>query len=109
MGAKCAVLTGIRLNEGKIGAYAYHSDTNSFFFYENELLPVSFHGTGDIFASAFLGAHMRGLPINEALTLAVDFTLESMKKTLADPKHRFYGVNFEEAIPLYVARLSHLA
>ena len=109
LGARCAALTGIRLNEGKIGVYAYHSDTDTFFFYDNELLPVSFHGTGDIFASAFLGAHMRGLSIDEALTLAVDFTLESMKKTLADSHHRFYGVNFEEAIPLYVQRLSHLS
>ena len=50
---------------------------------------------------------MRGCPLEDALRLAVDFTLESIRKTVADPEHRWYGVNFEEAIPLLVSRLSH--
>lgn len=41
----------------------------------------------------------------DALTLAVDFTLECMKLTVADPESRFYGVNFEEALPMYISRI----
>ncbi len=106
LGTKCAALTGISLHEGKIGVYAYHADTDSFYFYENEKLPVSYHGTGDVFASCALGACMRGLSVDESLRLAVDFTLESMKMTAKDPERRFYGVNFEEALPLLISRLS---
>ena len=105
LGAKCAALTGISLEEGKIGVYAYDSVTDSFFSYYNEKLPASFHGTGDIFASATLGAYMRGLSVNDSLALAVDYTLECMKCTMRDSEARFYGVNFEQALPMYINRL----
>ena len=45
---------------------------------------------------------MRGIPIEKSLAIAVDFTLECMKKTEEDPTHRFYGVNFEYALPYYI-------
>lgn len=106
LGAKCAVLSGIGFSPDRIGFYAYDSRRNEFSSYYNERLPVTYHGTGDIFASAAFGALMRGKDLTEAFTLAVDFTLESMRATLRDENRRFYGVNFEEALPLYIARLN---
>jgi pyridoxine kinase len=93
------------LKDGKIGVYFYDSIKDSYYYYCNEYLPVSYHGTGDIFASATLGALMRGKSYEASLALAVDFTLECMKKTMADENRRFYGVNFEEALPFYVSKL----
>ena len=107
LGAKRAALTGIQLEDGKIGVYFYDSVKNTYYSYFNEHLPVSYHGTGDIFASATLGALMRGMSVENSLKLAVDFTLECMKKTMADENRRFYGVNFEEAIPFYVDRINN--
>ena len=49
---------------------------------------------------------MRGFTVPEALSIAVDFTLLTMRKTLADNEHRFYGVNFEEALPYYIERIN---
>ena len=46
----------------------------------NGKLTVSYHGTGDIYASAALGAIMRGISIEKSLSIAVDFTLECTKK-----------------------------
>ncbi len=106
LGCKRAALTGISFSDDKIGVYAYNSEDGSYFSYFNEKLPVSFHGTGDIYASATLGAYMRGLSVEDSLALAVDFTLECMKCTLRDPEARFYGVNFEQALPMYIKRLS---
>ena len=106
LGAKCAALTGISFDESKIGYYFYNSETDEYYSYFGEKLPVSYHGTGDIFASAALGAYMRGKTLPEALNVAVDFTLECMKKTMADPDRRFYGVNFEEALPLLYDKLN---
>ena len=105
LGCKRAALTGISLEDGKIGVYYYDSITDSYYSYFNEYLPVSYHGTGDIFASATVGALMRGLSYEDALTLATDYTLECMKLTMADPDRRTYGVNFEEALPMYISRI----
>ena len=105
LGCPTAAITGISFEEGKIGVYYYDSRCDKYFYYCNEKLPVSYHGTGDIFASATLGGLMRGLTPEEALTLAVDFTLECMRLTVADPDSRFYGVNFEEALPMYISRI----
>ena len=107
LGCRRAALTGISLEAGKIGVYAYDSETGAYFSYFNEKLPVAYHGTGDIYASAAVGAYTRGLPLNDALALAVDYTLECIRKTAEDPDRVFYGVNFEQALPLYVERLSH--
>ena len=35
----------------------------------------------------------------------MDFVVESIEKTLADPQRRWYGVNFEQALPLLWQKL----
>ena len=107
LGAKSAALTGISFKDDEIGVYYYDVESGEYYSYFNEKLPVSFHGTGDIYASATVGAMMRGFSVPEALSIAVDFTLLTMKKTLADKDHRFYGVNFEEALPYYIERINN--
>ena len=106
LGAKSAALTGVSFSEDKIGVYLYDSERDEYYSYFNEKLPAAFHGTGDIYASATVGAMMRGFSVAESLSIAVDFTLLTMKKTLADKDHRFYGVNFEEALPYYIERIN---
>ena len=106
LGAKSAALTGVSFSDDKIGVYLYDSEREEYYSYFNEKLPAAFHGTGDIYASATLGAMMRGFSTPEALSIAVDFTLLTMKKTLEDKDHRFYGVNFEEALPYYIERVN---
>lgn len=105
LGAKSAALTGISFHHDKLGVYSYDSTTDSYFYYYNDKMPVSYHGTGDIFASATLGALMQGHLLDSALTVAVDYTLECIKLTMQDENRRTYGVNFEEAIPYYIERL----
>lgn len=106
LGAKSAALTGIGFKDNEIGVYFYDGVSGEYYSYFNEKLPASFHGTGDIYASAAVGAMMRGFGIPESLSIAVDFTLITMKKTLEDKDHRFYGVNFEEALPYYIERIN---
>ncbi len=102
LGCKRAALTGVSFEEDKIGVYYYDGEKDSYFSYFNERLPVSFHGTGDIYASSALGAMMRGISIERSFAVAVDYTLACMKATMADENHRFYGVNFESALPCYI-------
>ena len=105
LGAKRAALTGITFDPTKLGVYAYDSTTDTYFSYYNDKMPVAYHGTGDIFASATLGAMMQGHSVKCALAVAVDYTLECIKLTMQDENRRTYGVNFEEAIPYYIERL----
>lgn len=105
LGAKSAALTGISFHPDKLGVYSYDSTTDSYFYYYNDKMPVAYHGTGDVFASATLGAMMQGHTVESALTVAVDYTLECIKLTMQDENRRTYGVNFEEAIPYYIERL----
>lgn len=105
LGPRRAAITGISFDPTKLGVYAYDSEEDKFFYYCNERMPVAYHGTGDIYASATVGAMMRGHSVESALAVAVDFTLECIKITMADPQRRDYGVNFEEALPYYIARL----
>ena len=106
LGAKRAALTGITFDPTKLGVYAYDSTTDTYFSYYNDYMAVAYHGTGDIYASATVGALMRGHTVESALSVAVDFTLECIKRTMADDDRRFYGVNFEEALPYYIDRLN---
>ena len=65
-------------------------------------MPSNFHGTGDVFASAGVGALMNGKDLTGALKIAVDYTLECIRETQKDPEARWYGVSFEAAIPMLV-------
>lgn len=105
LGAKKAVLTGVSFDPAQLGVMSYDSETGKFFSYYREKLNVTYHGTGDIYASTCVGALMNGFSLNESLAIAVDYTVESIRKTMEDENARFYGVNFEEAIPYLIDTL----
>ncbi len=107
LGTKKVVLTGVSFAPDQLGVMAYDAEQKRFFRYFNEKLSASFHGTGDVFASAMTGAMMNNCSLEQALEVAVDYTVESIRKTMEDPEHRWYGVNFERAIPMLVERLNH--
>ena len=108
LGAKKVLITGVGLPEGKLGVMGYDGEADRFFTYLRQRCPQSFHGTGDVFASTLTGALTRGADLEQAARLAVDFTVASIEKTLQDPDHRWYGVNFESAIPMLVQRCEEL-
>lgn len=103
LGAKQVILTGVSFEEGKVGVMSYNSLTGEYFTYFNEKMPGSFHGTGDIFSSVVMGGLMRGLSMEDALKLAVDYTLECIRIT--DKNETWYGVEFERAIPMLCERM----
>lgn len=108
LGPRYAALTGVSLTEGRLGVLSYDKQTGEYFHYDRPYISVSFHGTGDIFASTTTGALARGMSLEQALTLAVDYTVECMLKTLAEPNYNTYGVNFEQAIPYLITRANEI-
>ena len=99
LGAGLAILTGVAFEPGKTGVMGYERDAASVVYYCHDKLPVSYHGTGDIFSSTCVGAMARGMGWQDAVRIAADFTAECIRVTLQDPAEPWYGVNFEHAIP----------
>ena len=54
LGAKNVVLTGVSFEKGKLGCACY--DGNKIEYTFTNRLDASVHGTGDVFASAFVGS-----------------------------------------------------
>ncbi|MBE6716105.1 MAG: pyridoxamine kinase [Ruminococcaceae bacterium] len=106
LGCKNAVLTGVSFDEGKVGVMAYNKENDRFSAYYTEKINASFHGTGDVFSSACVGALMRGLSLEGALKTAANYTVESIKASMRDKDNNWYGVNFEEAIPYLLKELN---
>lgn len=100
LGAKNVVLTGVSFLPGELGSAV--SDGSSVAYDFNEKLDKMSHGTGDVYASVFSGAILRGKTALEAAALAADVVCEAIKAT--DEGH-WYGVSFERAIPFLVGRL----
>ena len=103
LGCKTAILTGVKQGD-KQGAVAYDSVNDKYCEYFSDNLPMSCHGTGDVFSSALMGALTLGKDMNEALSIAVDYTVDCMKLTYGDKSH-WYGVKFEQGIKKLVNRL----
>ena len=79
------------------------SDGSSIRYDFNPRLARMAHGTGDVFASVFAGAVLRGLPALDASALAADVVCASIEAT---PDSHWYGVCFERAIPMLADRLA---
>ncbi len=105
LGTKNAVLTGVSFEPGTIGIMGYDAENDRYFSYFNERVPSYFHGTGDIFSSTVTGALMNDFTLEESLQVAVDYTLECIRLTVANENHRRYGVDFESAIPYLIKRI----
>lgn len=104
LGAKHVILKGVCLEEGFIRVLARDAAAGTTETYRHERLPVSSHGTGDVFASAFTGALLRGRTPLGAVKIAADYVVASIRSTMDDPGHA-YGVKFELGIPGLVAAL----
>lgn len=105
LGAKTVVLTGVSLSEGRTGIYGLDTLTGQHFSYQNRLIPVSYHGTGDLFSSVSIGALMNGLTLDEAFSIAADYTAQTIEVTMNNPDKPWYGVDFETTLPDLIAMI----
>ena len=94
------MLTGVSFDPGLLGTAVSDGSTVRYDF--NPRLARMAHGTGDVFASVFAGAVLRGLDALEAAALAADVVCAAIEAT---PDSHWYGVSFERAIPLVAERL----
>lgn len=102
-GMKNIVLTGVSKKDGRIGALCYNNKTKETYYYDEEIIPGYYHGTGDVFASVFTSCFIKGKSLEESTKIAVDITVASIKETIKYPNIDIkYGVCFEEVLPLLI-------
>ena len=99
LGAKKVILTGIHFGNETQGAYFYDSESGKTYYYCRETIDAAFHGTGDTFSSVLCAALTKGYTYENAIKIAVDFTVLCIEKTLPDRINHSYGTKFEECIP----------
>lgn len=107
LGAKTAIVTGIRTDTQHMGVAAMGAD-GRLKLHMTEYIPAVFHGTGDLFAATAVGALTLGLPTAEAIALAADYVLTTIRVTAENPNRRWYGVDFETTLPELMRRLKRL-
>ena len=103
MGAKNVVITGVGLRPDELGTAT--SDGHSVVYDFNPRIDRLSHGTGDIFASVFTGAVLRGMAPGEAAALAADFVCAAIGVT---PQDHTYSVCFELVLPQLIGSLAAL-
>ena len=99
LGAKKIVLTGIAYEKEATGVFVY--DGNGYHHFVHPKINKSYHGTGDVYASTFLGAYLGHHDLMKSAITAAEFVVEAIKNTLNDPNHN-YGVRFEPLLADYV-------
>lgn len=95
IGCKNIILTGVSYTEDKIGIVVYENGQYS--YYEHERHGKGCHGTGDIYASSFVGALVRGKDAYNSAKIAADYTVECIKSTQEEDNH-WYGAKFEPSL-----------
>ncbi|MBO5858652.1 MAG: pyridoxal kinase, partial [Clostridia bacterium] len=59
----------------------------------------------DIFASALIGAYMRGKDIFDSADITLEFTCAAIKRTHDAATDTRFGVNFEQGIGDFIKKL----
>ena len=98
LGTKSVVITSMHTDEG-CAVCCYDALKQEYFNVSYEELPGIFPGTGDIFASVFMGNMINGYSLKESVTKAVK-TLSSMISACAGLDDRFRGIPVETCLDL---------
>lgn len=102
LGCSTIVLTGVGYVTDKTGVVVYKNGKMD--YYEHERISKGCHGTGDVYASAFTGALLRGNTLFNSAKIAADYTVLCIKNTQGDATH-WYGVKFEPVLPKLINML----
>ena len=92
------ILKGDKHKKNELGMIVLDKKESTCEFVYNDKIDYVSHGTGDVFASAFVGSTMIGKSPTEAAKVAGEFTKKAIEKTIGDENHK-YGVKFEQVIP----------
>ena len=94
MGPRYVVITGMQLASGTMTNVGYDRERNAFWMVPCEYVPVSYPGTGDIYASVLIGGFLSGDSLPIAMDRATRFVELSIQTTFS------YGTDTREGVML---------
>ena len=105
LGPSLVVISGIRRDD-KIIIASYNKNNDEYYFLEDDLLPGIYHGTGDLFSSAFISCLENDINYKDSIKISHEYVYEAIKCTLNDNQDGIlYGVQFEKVIPEFVTSI----
>lgn len=97
-GPKWAVITGVTLATGEYANICYDSEHNSYWKSVSDYLPVSYPGTGDIFAAVLTAGILCGDSLPMAMDRATRYVELTIKTTYGYSTPTREGVMFETTL-----------
>lgn len=96
LGPSTVLVTGVRLGDDRIGVVGEENGIP--FTASSPYVARNFHGTGDVFAGAFVGRLARGESAATAAAFAANFVYGCITDTLPIVEEHWYGLRFEGRI-----------
>lgn len=104
LGPEKVVITGVKLATGEMANIGYDREKNAFWAVDCDYVPVSYPGTGDIFASVLTGGMLTGDSLPMAMDRASRFVELAIKTTFGYGSDTRYGVMLEMCLPELMSR-----
>lgn len=99
LGPKIVVITSVPIASGGIATIGYDKNSNSFWKIINDYVPISYSGSGDMFASILIGGILKGDSLPIAMNRATSFTQMAIKTTYSYGTHWTDGIMLEPQLP----------
>lgn len=99
MGPKIVIVTGVELGDMTINNVGYDREKNAFWRVQCSYVPVSYPGTGDVFASIVVGSVLKGDSLPIAMARATQFLELTIKRTFSYGTDKRHGVMLEQTLP----------
>ena len=103
-GTNYVVITGAPMVSGQIANIGYDRQHNSFWCILCDYVPVSYPGTGDLFASVLTGGFLTGDSLPMAMGRASYFVERCIKTTFSYSSDTRYGVMLEKELGALIDR-----
>ena len=97
-GPKFVIITGVEMADGNMSNLGYDREQNAFWRVDCRYVPVSYPGTGDIFASVVVGSLLKGDSLPMAIDRATEFLELCIKTTYGYGTDTRMGVMLESCL-----------
>lgn len=98
LGPRLVVITGVEMADGHLSNLGYEQEKNAFWRVDCDYVPVSYPGTGDIFASVLVGSILKGDSLPMAVERATRFLEFAIKTTYGYGTDPRLGVMLESCL-----------
>lgn len=94
------------IRDGSVRSAVFYTDEKGELkSYATEKIEGAFHGAGDVYASALVGALARGIDMDKAVEISAEFTKNSIAQTKKDGTEARYGLNSESQMLAFLENI----